>query len=91
VLGHQRQAIAFVGVIYRDDVDLGAQSRTSATHSDSKAKNGEATDDTNYSNVPGGPAAHPLRKNGSAIRIHLRLPLAGKLGWSAHAALLHDG
>jgi hypothetical protein len=91
VLGHQRQAIAFVGVIYRDDVDLGAQSRTSATHSDSKAKNGEATDDTDYSNVPRGPTAHPLRKNGSAIRIHLRLPLAGKLGWSAHAALLHDG
>ena len=57
----------------------------------SKAKNGEATDDTGYSDVPGGPAAHPLRKNGSAIRIHLRLPLAGKLGWSAHAALLHDG
>jgi hypothetical protein len=67
VLGHQRQAIAFVGVIYRDDVDLGAQSRTSASHGGSKAKNGEATDDTNYSHVPGGPAAHPLRKNGSAI------------------------
>ena len=32
MLGHQRQAIAFVGVIYRDDVDLGAQSRTSASH-----------------------------------------------------------
>ena len=91
MLGHQRQSIAFVGMIYRDDVDLGAQSRTSASHGGSEAENGEATDDTNYSNVPGSPAAHPLRKNGSAIRIHLRLPLAGKLGWSAHAALLHDG
>jgi hypothetical protein len=62
----------------------------SACHGGSKADNGKATDDTNYSNVPGGPTAHP-RKNGSTIRIHLRLPLAGKLGWSAHAALLHDG
>ena len=79
-----------MGVVYRDDVDLGAQSRISACHGGSKADNGKATDDTNYSNVPGGPTAHP-RKNGSAIRIHLRLPLAGKLGWSAHAALLHDG
>jgi len=91
VLGHQRQAISFVGVIQGDDVDLGAQSRISASHGGSKANNGEATDDTDYRNLPSGPAAHPLRKNGSAMRIHLRLPLDGKLGWSAHAALLHDG
>ena len=62
MLGHQRQAISFVGVIYRDNVDLGAQSRISASHGGSKAKNGEATNDTDYSNVPSGPAAHPLRK-----------------------------
>ena len=55
MLGHQWQAIAFVGVIYRDDVDLGAQSRTSASHGGREAENGEATDDTNYSNVLGGP------------------------------------
>jgi hypothetical protein len=78
VLGHQRQAIAFVGVIYRDDVDLGAQSRTSATHSDSKAKNGEATDDTDYSNVPRGPPAHPLRKNGSCYSYPSPTPLSGE-------------
>jgi hypothetical protein len=76
VLGHQRQAIAFVGVIYRDDVDLGAQSGTCASHGGSKADNGEATDDTDYAMflaARGSPAA----QNGSAIRIHLRLPLAG--------------
>ena len=56
MVGHQRQAIAFVDVIYRDDVDLGAQSRISAGHGGSKAKNGEATDDTDYRNVPSGPA-----------------------------------
>jgi hypothetical protein len=80
-----------VGVIYRNDVRLGAQSSTSPSHGGSKTRNRKATDDADYSNVPGGPTAHSLRKNGSADRIHLRLPLAGKLGWSAHAALLHDG
>jgi hypothetical protein len=37
--------------------------------------NGKATDDTDRSNVPGCPAAHPQRNNGSAIRIHLPTPL----------------
>jgi hypothetical protein len=80
-----------VGVIYRNDVNLVAKSGTSASHGCSKTNNRKATDDANYSSVPGGPTAHPLRKNGSADYIHLRLPLAGKLGRSAHAALLHDG
>jgi hypothetical protein len=80
-----------VDVIYGNDVNLGAQSSTSPSHRGSKASNRKATDDANYSSVPGGPTAHPLRKNGSALRIHLRLPLVGKLGWSARPALLHDG
>ena len=60
-------------------------------HGRSEAGNGKATDDTDYSNVPGGPTPHMRRKNSSAIRIRLRLPLAGKLGWSAPAAPLRDG
>jgi hypothetical protein len=64
-------------VIYRNDVNLGAESGTSASHGCSKANNRKATDDTDYSSVPGGPTAYPLRKNGSAVRIHLRLPLRG--------------
>jgi hypothetical protein len=80
-----------MGVIYRNDVRLGAESGTSATHGCGKTNNRKATDDADCSKVPGDPTARPLRKNGSADRIHLRLPLAEKLGWSAHTALLHDG
>ena len=36
-------------------------------------------------------AARRLIKMAVLFRIHLRLPLAGKLGWSARAAPLHDG
>ena len=63
-----------MGVIYRNDINLGAQSRPSAGNGGSKSNSGEATDDTDYSNVSGGPKTHPLRKNGSAFGIHLRLP-----------------
>jgi hypothetical protein len=70
-------------VVHRNDVNLGAKSSTSAGHGGSKANNDEATDDTDYSNVPGCPTTDTLRNNGGPIRIHLRLPLAGKLGWSA--------
>ena len=80
-----------MGVIYRNDINLGAQSRPSAGNGGSKAHSGEATDDTDYSNVPGGPTPHPLRKNGSTIRIHPPTSLNGKLGWSALTAPLHDG
>jgi len=79
-----------MSVVDRNDVHLGAKSGTSAGHGGSKANNGDATDDTDYNNVPGGPTAHTLH-NGSTIRIHLRLPLTGKLRWSALTALLHDG
>jgi hypothetical protein len=75
-----------VGVDHRNYVRPDARSGTRAVHGGSEAGNGKATDDTDYSNVPGGPTPHSLRKNSSAIRIHRRLPLAGKLGWSARAA-----
>ena len=71
--------------------DWMARSGTRAVRGGIKANNGKATDDTDFSNVPGGPTPHTLRKNSRAIRIHLQLPLAGKLGWSARAAPLHDG
>jgi hypothetical protein len=67
-----------MGVVHRNDVNLGAKSNTSAGHGGSKANNNEATDDTDYSNVPGGPTPHTLRKNSRAIRIHLRPPLGGE-------------
>jgi hypothetical protein len=56
-----------VGVIYRNDVNLGAQSSTSASHGGSKTANRKASDDADYSNVPGGPTAHPLRKTAVLI------------------------
>ena len=77
------------GCDHRNNVRLDARSGT--VHGGGEANNGKATNDTDYSNVPGGPTPHTLRKNSSAIRIHLRLPLAGKLGWSARVAPLHDG
>ena len=80
-----------MGVSHRNDVSLDARSDTRAVHGGSEAGNGQATDDTDYSNVPHCPTPHTLRKNSSAIRVHLRRPLAGKLGWQARAAPLHDG
>jgi hypothetical protein len=68
-----------VGALYRNDIGVGVKSRTSASHDGSEAGDGEATDDTDYGNILGRLTAHTLRKNSSAIRIHLRLPLAGKL------------
>ena len=74
-----------------NDDRLDARSGTRAVHRGSEAGNGKATDDTDDSNVPHCRTPHTLRKNSSAIRIHLRRPLAGKLGWPARAAPLHDG
>jgi hypothetical protein len=52
-----------VGVSHRNDVRLDATSGTRAMHGGSEAGNGKATDDTDYSNVPGGPMPHTLREN----------------------------
>jgi hypothetical protein len=54
-------------VSYRNDVRLDARSGTRAVHGGSETGNGKATDDTDYSNVPGGPTPHALRKNSSAM------------------------
>ena len=51
-----------MGALYRNEIGLGVKSRTSASHDGSEAGNGKATDDTDYSNVPGGPTARTLRK-----------------------------
>jgi hypothetical protein len=51
-----------VGVIRRNDVRLAARSGTRPVHGGSEAGSGKATDDTDYSNVPGGPTPHMLRK-----------------------------
>jgi hypothetical protein len=71
ILWSQWQPVAFVGVSHRNDVRLDARSGTRAVHGGGEAGNGKATYDADYSNVPGGPAPHTLRKNSSAIRIHL--------------------
>jgi hypothetical protein len=68
-----------VGVIHRNDVGLSANRGTRAVDGGSQAHNGKACDDTDYSNALDGPAAQPHSNNGSVVRIHLRLPLAGKL------------
>jgi len=57
--------------IYRNDVRLGAKGRTSAAHGGREPGHSEATDDTDYSNVLGGPTAHT---RGSAVRIHIARP-----------------
>ena len=60
--------------IYRND-------RTSAaTHGGREPGHSEATDDTDYSNVLGGPTAHPLRNSGSAVRIHIARPHSSMVG-----------
>jgi hypothetical protein len=66
-----------VGAIYRNDASLGAKGGTSAAHGGSEAGNGEATDDTNYTNVLGCPTAYTQRNSGSAVRIH-PTPLGGE-------------
>jgi len=68
-----------VGVIHRNDVGLGVNRGTRATHRGSQAHNGKASDDTDYSNALDSSAGQPHSNYGSVIRIHLRLPLAGKL------------
>jgi hypothetical protein len=61
--------IAFVGVIYRNDVNLGAESGTSASHGCSKTNNRKATDDADYSSVPGGPRIVPPVGQGIAAGV----------------------
>ena len=66
--------------IYRNDVRLGAKGRTSAAHGGREPGHSEATDDTDYSNVLGGPTAHTLRNSGSAVRIRLTRPYSSTVG-----------
>ena len=52
--------------------------RTSAAaHGGREPGHSEATDDTDYSNVLGGPTAHT---RGSAVRIHLTRPYSSTVG-----------
>jgi hypothetical protein len=62
-------------VIYRNNFQLDARGGTRAMDSGGQSCNGKATDDTDGSDVPSCPAAHPQRNDGSAIRIHLPTPL----------------
>jgi hypothetical protein len=63
----QRQAIAFMSAIYRNDVSRGAERNTSAGHS----SNGEETNDSDSGDSRGGLAAHTHRR---ANCVHIPLP-----------------
>jgi hypothetical protein len=69
--GRQRQAIAFMSAIYRDDVGRGAERNTSAGHSGRKSSNGEETNDSDSRDSRGGLAAHTHRR---ANCVHIPLP-----------------
>ena len=67
----QRQAIAFMSAIYRNDVGRGAERNTSAGHSGRKSSNGEETNDSDSGDSRGGLAAHTHRR---ANCLHIPLP-----------------